>query len=346
MKRILFVAAALATMTTTLSAQGRARSCPTSTSNLNADYYTADACEKAIDLFNYMAPQLGTAIAGGSAVMGKGGTLGGLGHFSVGFRVNAVNGTLPQIIEGDVRPSTGAPQQDDYTTEKQVVPMPVVDGAVGLFKGIPLGVTNVGGIDLLVNAAYMRDFEGGDIAATVRDGQWKFGYGARIGLLQESLVSPGLAVSYIKRDLPVMNVAGVVENANTSGEPQQYEVSVSDVDVQTTAWRVTASKSLLVFGLMVGGGQDRYKSSATAFGRATGVVLPGGVTSAESAPVDLKQTLTRTNLFAGVTLNMMMFKLAAEIGQVSGGEIETFNTFDKKPDASRLYGSLGLRFGL
>lgn len=340
MKRILFAAlpVVLAASATTAAAQGRATACPTSTSATNQAYYTADACEKAIDLFSYMAPQLGTAIAGGSAVMGKGGTLGGLGHFSVGVRANVVNGSLPQILEGDARPTTGGAQQDNYRTENQAVPMPVVDAAIGVFKGIPLGVTNVGGIDLLANVSYMRDFDSDGVSVAVRDEGVRFGYGARVGLLQESLVSPGISVSYIKRDLPVVNIVGSVDN---------YEVNVNDVDVQTSAWRVTASKNLLVFGLMVGGGQDRYESSATAIGRATGITtLPGGITTAESSPVDLEQTLTRTNIFGGVTLNMAMFKLAAEIGQVSGGEIETFNTFDKKPNASRLYGSLGLRFGL
>ena len=341
MKRILFVVAVpalLATTATTASAQGRATACPTSTSATNSAYYTADACEKAIDLFNYMAPQLGTAIAGGSAVMGKGGTLGGLGHFSIGARVNAVNGSLPQIVEGDARPTTGGAQQDNYRTETQVVPMPVVDAAVGVFKGIPLGVTNVGGIDLLANVSYMRDFESNGVSVAMRDEGLRFGYGARLGLVQESIVSPGVSVSYIKRDLPVVNILGSVDN---------YEVNVNDLDVQTSAWRVTASKNLLVFGLMLGAGQDTYKSSATAVGRATGITtLPGGITTAESSPVDLEQKLTRTNIFGGVTLNMAMFKLAAEVGQVSGGDIETFNTFDKKPNASRMYGSLGLRFGL
>ena len=350
MKRILFAAAVpalLAISATTAAAQGRTVACPSSTSATNASYYTADACEKAIDLFNYMAPQLGTSIAGGSAVMGKGGTLGGLGHFSVGARMNAVNGSLPQILEGDARPTTGGAQQDNYTTKTQVVPMPVFDGAIGIFKGIPLGVTNVGGIDLLANLAYMRDFSTNGVDVAVRDGQWKFGYGARLGLLQESIVSPGISVSYIKRDLPVVNIAGVVDNANTSGEPQQYEVSVNDLDVQTSAWRVTASKNLLVFGLMVGAGQDTYKSSAVAKGSATGVTgLGSGLTTAESSPIDLSQSITRTNIFGGVTLNLMMFKLAGEIGQVSGGDIPTFNTFDKKPNASRIYGSVGLRFGM
>src|SRR5205085_2874134 len=54
-----------------------------------------DACQKAIDLFKYMAPQLGTAIAGGNPTLGQGGNLGGLGHFSAGIRLNAVQGNIP-----------------------------------------------------------------------------------------------------------------------------------------------------------------------------------------------------------------------------------------------------------
>src|SRR5512133_276167 len=56
-----------------------------------------DACQKSTDLFNFVAPQLGTSIAGGNAVLGQGGTLGGLGHFSLGIRANAIQGTLPDF---------------------------------------------------------------------------------------------------------------------------------------------------------------------------------------------------------------------------------------------------------
>ena len=30
-----------------------------------------------------------------------------------------------------------------------------MDAAIGLFKGLPLGVTNVGGVDLLLSASYV-----------------------------------------------------------------------------------------------------------------------------------------------------------------------------------------------
>src|SRR5688500_8126514 len=56
-----------------------------------------DACQKAIDLLNYMTPQLGMLIAGGNTTIGQGGTLGGLGHFAISVRANAMRANLPDI---------------------------------------------------------------------------------------------------------------------------------------------------------------------------------------------------------------------------------------------------------
>ncbi|MEO7103683.1 MAG: hypothetical protein ABI311_09895, partial [Gemmatimonadaceae bacterium] len=44
---------------------------------------TQDVCQKTIDFFQFVAPQLGTIIAGGNATLGVGGTLGGPGHIYV-----------------------------------------------------------------------------------------------------------------------------------------------------------------------------------------------------------------------------------------------------------------------
>ena len=57
---------------------------------------TENTRTQAADLFQYMAPQLATAIAGGSPTLGQTSTLGGLGHFSVGVHGTAVNGSLPR----------------------------------------------------------------------------------------------------------------------------------------------------------------------------------------------------------------------------------------------------------
>jgi len=294
-----------------------------------------DACQKAIDLFQYMAPQLGISITGGNATLGQGGTLGGLGHFSIGLRVNAVAGSLPQVQS--VTPAVTGAVSTQYQTKDQIIGLPTADLAIGLFKGIPLALTNVGGVDLLVSAAYLPEFDGEGVSVRIPSGSLKLGYGARVGVLQESLLVPGLSVTYLRRDLPTTNIAAV-----TTADDSLY---VNDLSVKTDAWRVVASKSLLMFGVAVGAGQDRYESSADI--RASVAARPPTTQRFTAAPTSpISQTITRTNVFADLTVNLLIFKLTGEIGQVSGGEISTFNTFEGKQAAdSRVYGSIGARFG-
>jgi hypothetical protein len=340
MKARLFVLLAGATLAaTSLQAQGidTQRCPPGGTTGLGFPDPTRaaqDACQKAIDLFQYMAPQLGISITGGNATLGQGGTLGGLGHFSVGLRVNAVAGSLPQIQ--DVSPSVNGAVSTQYETEDQIIGLPTADLAIGLFKGIPLPLTNVGGVDLLVSAAYLPEFDGDGVSVRIPSGSLKLGFGARVGVLQESLLVPGVSFTYLRRDLPTTNIT-----ARTGGD----SLYVNDLSVETNAWRVVASKSLLMFGVAVGAGQDRYKSSADIGAHVAARTAPP--TPATDVPArNISQTLTRTNVFADLTLNLLIFKLTGEIGQVSGGEISTYNTFDGKQAAdSRIYGSIGARFG-
>ena len=168
---------------------------------------TQDACQKAVDIFQYLAPQLGSAITGGNATLGQGGALGGLGHFSLGLRVNAVKGSLPQIDDLSATPVLTGARATPYRVEDAPVPMPTIDGAFGIFRGFPVGVTNVGGLDLLVSASYIPKVEQNDISLDP-DTPLKFGYGARVSILQESIVSPGVSVTFLRRDLPVLSLTG------------------------------------------------------------------------------------------------------------------------------------------
>jgi hypothetical protein len=296
---------------------------------------TQDACQMAIDLFNYMAPQLGTSIAGGNPTLGQGGTLGGLGHFSAGLRVNVLQGSLPQIQNITPR-TTGASPARNFDTKTQIIPMPTADLAIGIFKGIPMPLTNIGGVDLLVSASYVPEFDNSGVSVKVPNGSLKLGYGARVGILQESLLMPGIAVSYLVRDLPTLNMAG------SSGNDSLY---VNDLSLKTKAWRVTASKSLLFLGLAAGFGQDKYDASTT-IGAHVGARTVPPSPAANTVPVSISQNITRTNIFADLSMNLLLFKLNAEIGQVSGGTINTFNSFSGKQAAdSRIYGSVGARFG-
>jgi hypothetical protein len=291
-----------------------------------------DACQKAIDLFQYMAPQLGTSITGGNATLGQAGSLGGLGHFSAGIRINALQGSIPQVQ--NVTPSVNGAVQSKYDTKTQIIPMPSAELAIGVFKGLPLAITNVGGVDLLVSAAYLPEFTSSNVTVKVPNGSLKFGYGARVGILQESLLVPGVSVSYLHRELPTVNIA-----ANSSSD----SLYVNNLSLKSNAWRLVASKGLLLFGLAAGFGQDKYESSTDISAHVAARALSP---AANAGPVSLSQSITRTNVFADLSMNLLLFKLTGEIGQVSGGTINTYNTFSGKQAAdSRIYGSVGARFG-
>jgi hypothetical protein len=164
----------------------------------------------------------------------------------------------------------------------------------------------------------------------------KFGYGARVGLLQESLLIPGISVTWMKRDIPTTTLEGTTTGA------QNLSFKMSDLSVKTTAWRIVASKSLILFGLAAGYGQDSYDQGATFSGTA---VSSAG--SSNFGPFALTNSMKRSTYFADASINLLLLKIVGEVGQVSGGELTTapFNTFSSgKADDTRLYGSVGVRF--
>ncbi len=332
MKKDLVIAAVgLALTSTSLLAQGLTTSqCPAGTSTFgipDQQRIAQDACQQAYDIYQFMAPQLGLALAGGNATIGRGGVLGGLGHFSLGVRVNGFNGKLPQVDK--FTQSTSGAQQQTLPSKDQLLGLPTADAAIGLFKGFPLALTNILGLDALVSAAYVPTISSNNVSITPQR-NWQFGYGARLGLLSESIVVPGLSVTWIERDLPTTDIVGK-SNGNT--------LSVMDTKVKTSAWRLVASKSFIVFGLAAGVGQDKYDQSASI----SATVSQGGLTGSTSVP-NTSQTLTRTNVFGDVSLNLPLFKIVGEIGQASGGTVNTYNSFSGgRADGSLVYGSVGIR---
>lgn len=331
MRRILPVAV-LATLSAALSpasAQGRPASCATGTPQQVA---TADACEKATDLFAYMMPQLGTALVGSSHTLGVGSTLGGFPHFALALRVNAVRGDLPDVSSMSVA-ADGA-NADDIETNSQFVALPGVDFALGIWKGFPMGVSRIGGIDLIGNLTYVPEIEDedGGVSITPTGGSTKIGLGARVGLLEQSLVVPGVSFSYLVRDVPTLDLAA------SSGND---EFALEDFSVKTTSWRLAAQKNLLLFQLGAGVGQDTYKSSADITVTVNDPIIP--VVGSASTTTSQDQSITRTTMYGSLGFNLFLAKVVAEVGRVSGGDVPTYNTFSEEADKARLYGSLGIR---
>src|SRR5215218_4116768 len=131
------ICAALVLDAARAGAQGIDAQCPPGTNNSAGEpdntKVSQDACQKAIDLFRYMSPQLGAVLAGGNPTQGFAGTLGGLGHFSLGVRGNALNGSLPEVDR--VVPNTRGARADIYTIDTKPVGFITADLGIGLFRG-------------------------------------------------------------------------------------------------------------------------------------------------------------------------------------------------------------------
>ena len=314
------LAASLALVANTASAQH-------GPPNGNCEVMRSDACQATVDLFGYLAPQVGALVAGGNATIGQGGALPGLGHVAVAIRMNALQGSLPDLA-GFTGGSTGQPQK--LATRSVTAIAPAVDAAVGIYGGYPVGVTRVGAVDVLLDGSFVPALSAGPTKLELPDGSVKFGYGARVGLLQEGLRTPGLSFTWIRHDLPPMNIRA--RTANTT-------LNVDDIDVNTTSWRVVAGKSLTAFNLAAGVGRDRYVSSAMFY------KFTGQPTTA--LPFPARQDVAQTSYFGDLSTNVLLVRVVAEIGAVSGGKIRTYDSFIGKPaDALRPYGSLGVRVGI
>jgi hypothetical protein len=284
-----------------------------------------DACQQAFDVYQFMAPQLGLALTGGNATAGQGGVLGGLGHFSVGIRVNGFHGKIPDVNNPAFAQNINGAQRRTLPTTDEWVGLPTADAAVGIFKGFPLGLSNVLGVDALASMSYVPTLSRSDFSVTPSS-NFQFGYGARLGLLSESIVTPGISFTWLERDLPKTDLV-----ANLAGA----SLSVTDTKVKTKAWRVVASKSLIVFSVAGGIGQDKYEQSA---------VVRGSFSGATAEAPGTNESLTRVNFFGDFAYNLPLLKIVAEIGHATGGTVQTYNSFSGgRADQSYTYGSLGIR---
>ncbi|WKW12042.1 hypothetical protein Strain138_001314 [Pseudogemmatithrix spongiicola] len=283
-----------------------------------------DACAVASDFFRYMAPQFGTAIAGGSHTLGIGTNLGGFPHFAVALRANAVLGNFPTIDNVQL----GAANPRNFAVEDGGAAMVTADFALGLTKGFNVGVTRIGGIDLIGGVTYVPTLEEDNFTLTPQSNV-SVGLGARVGLLQQSALIPGVAFSYMKRDLPTVDLTSSADDGST--------FDLNDFSIKTSSWRLSAQKNLLLFQLGAGIGGDTYD-----FSTAATVNVVDGPLSATGSFSD-KASMSRTTMYGSLGLNLFLVKVVIEGGQVSGGSIATQNTFDTPADEKRLYANVGLR---
>jgi len=287
------------------------------------------ACETAVDIFRLLAPEVGTAVTAGNATLGEAGTLGGLGHLTIEIRGNVVRGTVPVLSGTSFSGGSGAPVS--IPTQTAPIPSAFVDGGIGLFRGLHAGLVHVLGIDALGSAFYAPTYTGNGIL--IRPGRaLAFGYGGRVGVLDETRVSPAISVTFMQRNLPPTLIVGVDGNNDS--------LTVRHLSVNTAAWRAVIGKHLGLLGLAAGVGQDHETSDATL--AVSGSILGVPLNLGTAAP---HTSITRANYFADLSLDPPVVHFIVEVGGVSARPLGTYNSFSgARAGDALLYGSVGVRF--
>jgi hypothetical protein len=284
----------------------------------NVNTQAQAACNTMVDATKAFHPLAGMIVSGGNPVLGTAATLGGFGHVSATLRVTAIKASLPNPDSAAQSPVPSS--FDGY------VPAPVIDAAVGLYRGTSGGLLSIDGLAsaVLLPASRVQGMSVDPGAPKIGDVALGLGYGARIGVLRGSFPVPAVSVSVMKRHVPRVQFGDV-----TTGDPADFAT-----DFDATNWRVVAGMRVLFVDVAAGIGIDHYTSAAT-------IRYRDGLVNS-TVTLDLKST--REVLFTNAGLSMGLVKLVAELGYQTGTDqsfATTFSDFD--PKAGHVFWGAGLR---
>ncbi len=299
-------------------------------------------------------PQLGILMAGGNPTLGTASTggvrLGLLPRVSAGVRLNVVLARLPDIR--DENSST-----DEVGLDELTLPAPAVGGnlSVGVFPGISLApmVGGFGAIDLLGSATILPVSLAGVEGLEKNPLSW--GAGARLGLLRESFVTPGVSVSVMYRQMGDLQFGDVCqgEESQHPAEPNGRLCSTNEGDfgeiefgLSNVSGRAAVSKRLLGFGLTAGVGYDRFETDGNIAFRGPPPLgfAPQQIYRLDNVAVDND----RWSAFLNGSFTLLIGSIVAEAGWMQGQErITGFperSEFD--PKQGTFFGSIGARLSL
>lgn len=294
-------------------------------------------------------PQLGILMAGGNPILGTASTggvrLGLIPRVSVTARVNVVAARLPDIREE---------LQGGENVQEFAVPAPAVGANVslGLTQGFSVApmIGGFGAIDLLGSVSVLPL----SLLDDFGDNAFSWGAGARVGLIRESFVTPGVSVSLMYRNLGDVAFGDVCSGTETPAVENRSVCSVNDDEqdfgeiefgLSNLSARAAVSKRLLGLGLTAGVGYDKFETDADfAFRAPTG---PGGSDQVFRYS-DIAVDNDRWSAFLDASFTVLVASLIAEVGWMQGSDaIADFpSTSDFDPSEGTWFGSLGARLSL
>jgi hypothetical protein len=359
MRRFIFVAVLVCLSATPARAQDdllrRCSAAVPDQSGLQAEGKVIDQfrqmCGQVVSSFSAMQPGVGIAFSGGNPVLGAGGTLGTrLGFIpraSISARANIALTEMPGLFDNYVAEFS----EGEGLRQMERVGTPLgslqVDAALGVFNGLPLGL---GAVDLLGSVSFVPKVTEIGLSEAITN----IGGGARIGILKQGILMPGLSVSGMYRSMGTMGFG----DRSMNDDPGFFSANLKNVSLRTVA-----SKSLLVLDLAVGAGYDRYTSDlglgwkvtcATNECRNANPSAPGQPL-ALSSEINGKLTTAAWNVFADAGINLLFLRLVGEVGYQKSMDpigIEDLKKADLPVDQpftskslkdGNLFGSIGLR---
>jgi hypothetical protein len=277
-----------------------------------------DACNTAVDAARAFHPVAGMLVSGGNPVLASGGTLGGIGHLSVGGRVNAIRVSLPD-------PDSAAESSVPSSFEG-FVPAPVIETSVGVLPGGRSGLLSV---DLLASALLLptgiHRLTVADNAARIGDVALGLGYGARVGVLRGALLVPAVSLSVMRRHLPRVQY----------GDVEAGDLSDFTTDLAVTNLRLAAGVTLVIVSVAAGVGVDWYRSNAR--------IRYDDLTGTQTVHLELANT--RQVLFVDAGMSLGVGQLVTEVGYQTGKDQRLSTNFsDFDPSAGHVFWSAGVRF--
>lgn len=312
-------------------------------------------CAQVVNSLSTVQPSVGIAFSGGNPVLGTGTTigtrLGGIPRVSVTARANFALVEMPALFDGYTARVSDS-QQSIPTMGTTSLPIGSVQGdvSIGLFNGISLApmVGGIGSVDLLGSVALLPRID----QFGITDAIMNLGVGARVGILQQGIVAPGISVSGMYR-----RMGDVGFGSMAGGDFGQFATNLSTLSV-----RGVVSKGIALFDLAIGAGYDRYSSDID-MGWALVCESASCRASNNQQPLRLEGnaagelTTAAWNVFGDLTLDLLLLKLVAEVGyqkaidpidmdDLRGANLPEQPLTTDELGGGRIFGSLGLRIAL
>lgn len=223
-----------------------------------------DAMTKGREITDYLAERQLEEAGSGSTIIGQGGPLTTPGRVSASLSGMRLSHSVPSlsgtaIIQSGIVPSLIAASNASATRLQ-------LDVAMGVFRGFKLGSSRIFSVEMLGQLGMSGNYASNDLNLKQASG-FSYGFGQRMGLLEETPRLPGIAFSSTYLTLPGLNWS--VSNLPAGGS-SSASIRVTDYSANIVGVRLTAQKSFGPAAITVGWGRDEVSANFTTHAQVDG----------------------------------------------------------------------------